>query len=358
MKLFGQLLIVSLLCLLGTSSSFGADHIKDNLKLFSDNAKQMANQQIDQLYKNHGWMIAVETRDAAATIPDLPEAKSEQADFLKSWAKKQYDDNGIKGIYLVIFKNPTKFNFYSEPKLEQRMGVTQADKRSWENLLTDNLREHKFDLALLSAVGNMSNKLSRTNAAKSPTTPAAPAPAVKPGEPVADKAPAGHEQAHPAADDGSSMMMWLLVAGAGFVIFLIIRSVLRGMNQGNAGYNSPNQYGPGGSNMGQPGYGPGYGAPSGGRGGGFMSGMLGGLFGGMAGNWMYDQMSGRRDSHSDSGQGHLTSHDSDSSSGSESTSYGGDWGNDSSGDSGGGGGDWGGGGGDSGGDSGGGGGDW
>jgi hypothetical protein len=353
MKLFGQLFTALSLSLFALGSSAPAgEHIKDNLGLFSDKAMQMANQQIAQVYKNHHWMIAVETRDASQ-IAGLPADKADLDQFLTRWTTKNYEENRLEGIYLVIFKNPAKFRFHVDTQQQAKMGVTKADINSWSNMLGENLRERKFDLALTSVVGNISSKLSRPSAANAPVPPA-PKPAE---EPVAHDPRA-------AANQGSSMMTWLLVGGGVFILFLILRSILRGMN--NQGYTGgPNQYDPGGANMGgpsmgQPGYGPGYGAPS--RGGGFMSGMLGGLFGGMAGNWMYDQMSGRRDSPSESGQGHFTSHDgsrdnsgssldhSSSSGESDSTTYGGDWGSSDSG-----GGDWG---GDSGGGDSGGGGDW
>lgn len=348
MRLFCHFLIATTLCLVGFSSlSLAADHINDNLGLFSDKTKEMVNQQIAQVYKNRGWMIAVETRDAA-DIANLPADKSEQDRFLTQWTTKNYIDNRLEGMYLVIFKNPSKFRFHVDTDQQKKMGVTQADINTWSNQLTDNLRSRRFDLALVNVVGSMSAKLSRGSAANPTDRPAQTMPQAKPN--AQNPKPAAGEA------EGPSVLMWVLIAVGVFIIFRIIRSAMSGMSN-SGGYGpggTPNQYGPGNAaNMGGPGYGPQGNAPGyGGRGGGFMTGMLGGLFGGMAGNWMYDKMRGDPQSPSDSGQGHYTSHDAlpdNSSAESDSTTYGGDWGSSDSGggdygggDSGGGdgGGDW------------------
>jgi hypothetical protein len=349
-----RLLLIAALCLLGLGSSGqAAEHVQDNLGLFSQQAVTAANQQIAQLYKKHGWMIAVETRDASESIPNLPQAASKQDEFLTSWTTKNYVENKLEGIYLVIFKNPNKFRFHIDTNQQRKMGVTQADINSWKNLLQENLRVKDYDAALLSTVGGMSAKLSRATAGNK-------ALALPGGQPAEqgplNKQPRGENA--PAAE-GPSILMWILIAVGVFIIFRIIRSVMSSMSNrdqwGPGG--TPNQYGPGNaSNIGGPGYGPQDNHPGyGGRGGGMMSGMLGGLFGGMAGGWMYDKMSGGDQARPS--EGNFTSRDASSDSlannssspESDSTTYGGDWGDDA------GGGDFG--GGDFGGD-GGGGGDW
>jgi hypothetical protein len=365
MRLLTHFLIASTLCLFGLGTAQAGDHIKDGLGLFSEQAKTAANRQIDQVHQKHGWTIAVETRDAAETIPTLPTDKSKQNEFLTSWTTKHYEANNLKGVYIAVFKNPSKFRIHIDTDQKQKMGVTQSDISSWSTLLEDNLREKDFDAALLSTVGGISAKLSRTNAGSA--APGAPLPGnAGPVKQIAHKP----EQRAAGEEGGPSIMMWILIAVGVFIIFRIIRGVMSSMSSANT-YGpggTPNQYGPGGGanmggpNMGGPGYGQGgYGAPS--RGGGMMSGMLGGLFGGMAGSWMYDKMSGGHQSHNDSGQGNYTSHDSSrddsgsladqSPAESDSTTYGGDWGSDSSSSDSGGGGDFGGdagGGGDGGGD--------
>src|SRR5699024_7714162 len=131
MKIFGQFLIASTLCLLSLGSSAqGADHIKDGLELFSDKAKAAANQQIAQVHTNHGWTIAIETRDAT-TIADLPKQAGEQDKFLTGWTTKEYTDNRLEGVYLVVFKNPNKFRLHIDTDQQKKMGVTQADKDAW-----------------------------------------------------------------------------------------------------------------------------------------------------------------------------------------------------------------------------------
>ena len=352
MRLLCHFLIASTLCLFGLGSTGqSAEHIKDNLGLFSEQAINAANQQIAQLYKKQGWMIAIETRDAAESIPSFPQDKSKQDGFLTSWTTKNYVENKLQGIYLVIFKNPSKYRFHIDTDQQKKMGITQADINSWSNLLQQNLRVRDFDAALLSTVGGMSAKLSRVTAGNKALAP----PPGKPAQQVAGnkQLPAG-QNAPEAEAEGPSILMWILIAVGVFILFRIVRSVMSSMSNssGSEPGGTPNQYGPGnaanmgGPNMGGPGYGQGgYGAPGGGRGGGLMSGMLGGLFGGMAGGWMYDKMSGGQQAPSDSGQGNYTSHsdgggslaDNSSSQESDSTTFGGDWGNDSGGDSGGGG---------------------
>jgi uncharacterized protein len=277
---------------------------------------------------------------------------------LTSWTTKNYVENKLNGIYLVIFQNPKKFRIHIDTDQKQRMGVTQADINGWSNLLGENLRVKDYDAALLTGVGAMSNKLSRSNALGKGPSPMPPLP----GEQVVGnkQIPAApNPRANQPAEEGPPILMWVLIAVGVFIIFRIIRSVMGAMSN-RGGYNSDgmnNQYGAGNQpNMGGPGYGPNgpgsYSAPGyGGRGGGFMSGMLGGLFGGMAGNWMYDKMRGDPSPHSDSGQGHFTSQDasresnggslSDNSAESDSTTYGGDWGSNDSSAADSGGGDWG-----------------
>ncbi len=365
MKLYSQFLFASMLCLLSFGSTAqAADHIKDNLGLFSDKAKAAANQKIDEVWKQHNWMIAIETRKMPP-LPDSIDADNKNAvnQFLTKFAKQEFEKNDFQGVYMLIV--PGKYRIEVSQELLKQKILTPLSRVTWETILERNLRNSEYDAALSEVVASMAKKLSQTpgRAAAIPAKPTA-APVVAKNPAAANNEHAAHEAP---ANEGSSMMMWLLVAGGVFILFMILRGILRGMNQSNAG--GPNQYGPGnganmgGPNMGQPCYGPGYGAPS--RGGGFMSGMLGGLFGGVAGNMLYDQFSGRNQAHgsepSSANDGsHLSNNSSSdytsSSTDNEPTSFGGgDWG---SADSGGGGGDWGdSGGGDFGGD-GGGGGDW
>ena len=305
----------------------GAASVRDQANLFSPDAVERAEADLNRVERENGVPVTIET------IPSLNGESVE--DVSLAHAKRA----GSKGIHILIAKKEHKT--YDRVSHAYSRAINANRQETIREAFDASFKKGDFDGGLLQGVKTIGSVVST---ARAELPAAAPVPVRGRGVPMPNR---GANQG--GFGLGSLLGIGLLIVGVLF-FFRLIGSLFRG----GGGY-APGQ-------MGRPGYGPGYGG--GGGGGGFMSSLFGGIGGAMAGNWLYDQFSGRHhgggmtDS-STYGGGEAAPQGDDWSG---STGGGSDWGGGGGGDAGGGGdwgggsgGDWGGGGGDAGG---GGGGDW
>jgi uncharacterized protein len=322
-----------------------ASSVRDHAHLFSSEAVEKAQAQLDQLERSTHIPVVIETIEKVPGL-DRKASTEEKHEAINALAVRK--DNAIKdeGIYYLISKN-------------DRVNSNILVRERFKRLLPDSTRtkigaaflaqfkKGDFDGGLLHGVQAIERALEGASIGHK----AAQAPG---GIPLAARHQGGQ----------STMGTFFLIMLGIFGVLLVLR-LLGGLFGRSAGAGYPGQMG----GMPRPGMG-GYGAPGyGGGGGGFFSGMLGGLGGALAGNWLYDQFSGRHGGMNSADAMHSADYGAggadqggDAIVGADDNPVGGNsWddagtGDTGGGDWGGGGGDWGGGGGDWGG--GGGGGDW
>jgi hypothetical protein len=313
--------------------------VKDEAGFFSPDAIKKANEIIREIKNNWEKDLLIET------FPKIPAEKEEEytklgkEKFFKKWAIDQAKASEVRGLYILICKDPPRFEFEPDDKTKEKAWKKENTVKLQSILVEKFKAAHSaegaektklFDQGLIAACEYVRSAFKANLGSKSQLPPAG------------DGTRKGG-----AAAGGSSIWGWvcplLLVVLVVWVIIAVIRAI-SGMGRG--GYGAGQAGGPG-----YAGGGGGYGG--GGGGGGFMTGMLGGLFGAAAGSFLYDRFF-RGDSTGGGGNwGASSAHGADPSSGQDPTysndaGGGGDFGGDAGGGGGGGdfGGDAGGGGGD------------
>lgn len=310
--------------------------VRDEAGMFSADATKRANEIIADISRKYKKDLLIETYKTVPANKAAEREKLGDTNFFPRWAEGRFGALRTNGIGILICNEPKKLQIVLGEET-QRKAFRPSDRDKLRQDLLANLKEEKFDRALLDAVQFVSDRL-QTNVK---TTTAAPARRTAAAEPAA--APAARQVDH--HNGGSwvgTILMWVLIIGGIWLVIGLIRTFTGGWGGGG--------YGPGGGYYG--------------GGGGFFTSLLGGMFGAAAGMWMYNNFFGGHSSTftssaygsegdggssaSDEGRAGSTTSDDWGDSGGNTGS---DWGSSDSG-----GGDWGGGGGDWGG--GGGGGDW
>jgi uncharacterized protein len=321
-----------------------ASSVRDHAHLFSSEAVEKAQAQLDQLERSTHIPVVIETIEKVPGL-DRKASTEEKHEAINALAVRK--DNAIKdeGIYYLISKNDrVNSNILVRERFKRLLPDSTRTKIGAAFL--DQFKKGDFDGGLSHGV----QAIERALAGASIGHKAAEAPG---GIPLAARHQGGQ----------STMGTFFLIMLGIFGVLLVLR-LLGGLFGRSAGAGYPGQMG----GMPRPGMG-GYGAPGYGGGGGFFSGMLGGLGGALAGNWLYDQFSGRHGGMNSADAMHSADYGAGGADqggdaivgADDNPAGGGSWddagtGDTGGGDWGGGGGDWGGGGGDWGG--GGGGGDW
>jgi uncharacterized membrane protein YgcG len=231
--------------------------VRDEAGLFSREAKETANAEIDKIHNAYKRDIFIET------LKDGPTTNVED------WAAGRAEKYRIHGIYVVITTNPHKLQVEVDRTTRDKGLFSQANARELSARMLADLKAKKTDAALLDGM-----KFVQT------TIHAHAPPAAQPQR--TNQVPM---TVPPALQEHSNWLGYACLAIAALIVVWLVIGIFRGLT--NRGGGAPG-YGGGG-----PGYGGGGGGyGGGGGGGGFMSSMFGGLFGAVAGNWMYNNFLG------------------------------------------------------------------
>jgi hypothetical protein len=330
--------------------------VDDKAGLFSDQAISKARNEIQEIKRRTRKDLVIQT------FPNPPERYKGQRPeaFMSSWAKRNFDDLGVDGVYVLICKSPPYVQVAVGTVTSKTGAFTAAERDELAKLILSRLDEvpkirkaagpdadkkavekkmqEARDQALLAAVTYVRENMVRAGQVAGQQGGK--------GAPGGGRAPEGRQE----EDRPGGIPGWVGWVCVGLVVLLVVWlviGIIRGLtNRGAPGSGGPGYAGGGG------GYGGG-----GGGGGGFFSSLLGGMFGAAAGMWMYSHFFGGSTPHAGAAPPPAAGGGDDYQSdvGAGSTTSGGEYGgDDGGGGGGGGGGDWG--GGDAGG--GGGGGDW
>jgi hypothetical protein len=264
-----------------TSGIAAAPQVLDKGHFFSKDAVDKANRTISDIQRRTRKELVIET------LPDIPEDKQQaykdqgKQRFFQDWARQRAQDAGVRGIYVLITRQPGHVQVEADRATRER-GFTAEDRQRLVEKFVDGLRRKDNDAALLAGVDFVRDDLRRNVAGFAP----------RPAERPADRgqAPA------PRVAQGNSWLSWAAVAGAVLLIGWGAMALLRSMTGGGGyrgGYGGGGPMGGAGGQMGAggtPSGGGGWGGGGGGGGGGgnMLTSVVGGLFGAAAGNWLYD----------------------------------------------------------------------
>jgi uncharacterized protein len=265
----------------GAEALAAVPRVNDEAKMFSAESVEKANQKIKQIADQFRVDLLIET------LPGIPANLQERykqqgkAEFFRRWADERAAVAGVKGIYILITKQPAHLQIEVD-KATRKAAFTLDDRNRLVGQMTDRLRKRKPDEALLEAANFVYSTLQAHGGGRAPAaggrTAAAP--------PVSHSPGPGARQPHVAGPDqdrgGIGWLGWLAIGVGIFLVLWLLFGLFRALT--GAGRGAYGGAGPGG------GYGPGGsgGGYGGGGGGGFLTSLMGGLFGAAAGSWIYD----------------------------------------------------------------------
>ena len=283
------------------SSSSSKAQVVDDGGFFAADAVSSANQKLADIDQNFGRQMRVET---FAEIPaDLKGQYSEatKREFFQKWARRRAEQVGLRGVIVLVCKNPSSLQVEVGGETARSGAFTQADRSAMSDLLLKSFRAKNYDQGLGQAVDFFQQKLQEHGTSKeAPAQPnsagsATPAPSTPAPTPPPGAAPAPQQRSSPPApyeipssssrsggSSGGFHIGGLLCVGIAILIgFMLLRSLFRGGSANRGG-----------------GYGGGYGGGGygyGGGGGGFGRGIGGGILGGLLGNWIGNRVFDQRD---------------------------------------------------------------
>jgi TPM domain len=304
--------------------------IRDGANIFSQGARDRADNDIDQMQRKYSKDFVVET---FAKVPDDQQDQLKQLGkeaFFRQWTVSRAKSLGVNGVYTLICMDPKFVDVGAGANTRSRGIFTENDINQLREQWQSNLHHQQYDQGLSQAVDSV-NQAYAANIS---------------GQPGQQGQNYPNYPVYPSGNGGGGGQSFgvgsLVCLGVGaLLLFSLIRRTVSGGGYGGYGGG----YGGYGGGPGYGGYG-GYGGGGGGFGSGLLGGLLGGVVGGEADRYMRGGSSGgffggSSNSGGGFGGGGFNSGPSDAGQGFGGGSSGGDFG--SSGGGGGGGGDSGGG---------------
>jgi uncharacterized membrane protein YgcG len=256
-----------------------AAEVVDNAGFFSEAAVSKANERLADIAQRTGRDLRIETYPA---IPDELKSKyapDRQAQFFADWAEQRGKQAGVRGVLVLVCKDPAFLTVQVGRQTRQSGVFTDADKNRMRDTLAGAFKAKNYD-AGLAAIVEQFDKAVQNNAPSKTAPPAA----GSGGTPPPYRFPSDTGSNTPSRSSGPvpQPTQSKSIFGGCFGTFLLIVLIIGGIMLVRRIFGGRRSYGPGygAGQRGYPpagGYGPGYG-------GGFGGGILGGLLGGWLGN--------------------------------------------------------------------------
>ncbi len=139
-----------------------APEIKDEGKFFSAEAVKKANQQIREIYRKYQRDVLVETYPTppADQIDKVKEMDTkERSAFFGKWAKERAEHCVVRGVYLLICKEP-KF-LYIEVTPQAKLGPAGEVRQKLFDVMAADFRKDRFDDGLAAALKLLEERLAK-----------------------------------------------------------------------------------------------------------------------------------------------------------------------------------------------------
>jgi uncharacterized membrane protein YgcG len=220
--------------------------VNDRAGLFSKWAVEQATRKLQAIKHRCNIEVVVETfaENAKAPKNDSPE----RDEFFRNWAKTLADEEGVKGIYVLICTNPGYLQIDVHESLADK-AFTPPQRDLIANTALGLLGDNRFDAALLQIAGTIERTVANNLAPPNGTAPGR-------GEETPDAVPVVKAQS-------KGLMGWIGLAAVVLMVVWLGGALIQAF--GSRGYEKP---------------------------GGFFRSLLGGMFGATAGNWLYDSLTG------------------------------------------------------------------
>jgi hypothetical protein len=154
--------VVGIICWAATACRVAAiaPEIKDDGKFFSAEAIKKGNEQIREIMRKYDTDLLIETYSAAPAdqIDKLKKQSSqERSKFFHTWAVDRSNAVVVKGVYILICKDPPHLQIEISPKM--RSAFDNRARDHLVELLLAELQKKRYDQALESAINYVNEKL-------------------------------------------------------------------------------------------------------------------------------------------------------------------------------------------------------
>jgi uncharacterized membrane protein YgcG len=165
MSYLGRTAVVAVACLaLCGRAAAVAPEIKDEGKFFSPEALKKANEQIRELYRKYDRDLLIETypsvpADKKDKIKEM--SKQDRDKFFLEWAKSRADAAVVRGVYILICKEPGRIEVYRTQK-----GGSFLDAASRNKLIksmTEEFGDKEYDKGLMAGIKFVQEKMAAAN---------------------------------------------------------------------------------------------------------------------------------------------------------------------------------------------------
>jgi hypothetical protein len=133
--------------------------VNDRGKFFSSDAVKKANEALRGLYLNEKDLLIETYEGVPADNVDKVKAmsKEERLKFFKKWAETRAEQRVVRGVYILICKEPTMIYVEVTPKV--RSSFDEAARAKLRDKLVEDFRAKNFDDGLGNAVRFVKEKL-------------------------------------------------------------------------------------------------------------------------------------------------------------------------------------------------------
>lgn len=134
--------------------------IKDDGKFFSADAIKKADDQIREIARKYDTDLLVETFESVPA-DQLEKIKAmsgkERNDFFRHWAQERMKEAVVKGVYILVCRNPTYLYVDVTPSARLALGDEAIGKL--RQLLLEDFRAQKYDEGLEAAIQFVQQRL-------------------------------------------------------------------------------------------------------------------------------------------------------------------------------------------------------
>lgn len=134
--------------------------IKDEGRFFSADAIKKADDRIREIARKYDTDLLVETFESVPA-DQLEKVKSmsgkERSDFFHRWAQERMKEAVVKGVYVLVCRNPTYL--YIDITPSARLALDDDAFRKLRQLLLEDFRAKKYDEGLEAAIKFVEQRL-------------------------------------------------------------------------------------------------------------------------------------------------------------------------------------------------------
>ncbi len=140
--------------------------VSDRAELFSKSAVDEATQKMQEIQRRFGVDVVVETFPSIPENMQAPSSSAERPAFFRRWAEIRAADEGLKGIYVLICKNPGYLQIEPDESVARKAFTYRQRDALVANTLKilgqEPLGQKQFDEALLKIVNTIESNLQTT----------------------------------------------------------------------------------------------------------------------------------------------------------------------------------------------------